>query len=236
MSATGDLVLVVEDDATMRRFLRTMLAAHGFRIEDTGSLHEAELVIAREAPSAILLDLNLPDGDGVGLLQRLRAWSPIPVIVVSAREREDEKVRAFEAGADDYVTKPFGTTELVARLRVALRHARGTPIAPATITVGSISIDQARHQVTVAGTAVHLTPIEFQLLATLARRAGQIVSHAELIEAVWGAGKSHQTHHLRVHMAALRRKVEVEAARPRHILTEPGVGYRLEDTRSESTP
>jgi two-component system KDP operon response regulator KdpE len=230
MTHAADSVLVVEDEVPMRRFLSGALQSHGFHVLTAGSLAAAQQLATEQLPDAILLDLGLPDGDGLTLVRGLRTWSSAPVIVISARDREDDKVSALDAGADDYLTKPFGTNELLARLRVALRHARAqrAPDDP-VLEVGAIRIDQARREVTVDGRAVHLTPIEYRLLALLARNAGKVLTHRQLLQDVWGPRNAHQTHYLRVHMAALRRKVETDAARPRWIATEPGVGYRLRD-------
>ena len=230
MTEPADTVLVVEDEAPMRRFVRSALATHGFRVVEAGSLHEAEGLATESPPELVLLDLGLPDGDGLELLVRLREWSQAPVIVLSARGREEDKVKALDAGADDYLTKPFGTSELLARIRVALRHARAqkAPDDP-ILAVGAIRIDQARHEVTVDGALIHLTPIEFKLLALLARHAGKVLTHRQLLHEVWGPRSTHQTHYLRVHMAALRRKVEADPARPKWLITEAGVGYRLRD-------
>ena len=230
---SDESVLVVEDEAPMRRFLRSALASAGFRVIEAGTSREGEEAVRRASPSAILLDLGLPDGDGLVLLRRLREWSRTPVIVLSARDREDDKVTALDAGADDYLTKPFGTSELLARVRVALRHAR--PDAEAddpVLDVGPIRIDRARHEVTVEGKLVHLTPIEFDLLALLARHAGKVLTHRQLLLEVWGPHSTQQTHYLRVHMAALRRKIEHDPARPKWLATEAGVGYRLRLTGS----
>ncbi len=233
MSQPGDTVLVVEDEVPMRRFLRSALTTHGFRVIEAGTLHEAEGLLTSEPPDAILLDLGLPDGDGLELLRRLREWSKAPVIVLSARDRENDKVIALDAGADDYLTKPFGTSELLARIRVALRHARAQQgVDEPVIAIGPIHIDLARHEVTLDGRddkVVHLTPIEFKLLALLARHAGKVLTHRQLLHEVWGPRNTQHTHYLRVHMAALRRKIETDAARPRWLTTEPGVGYRLRD-------
>jgi two-component system, OmpR family, KDP operon response regulator KdpE len=230
VTAAIDTVLVVEDELPMRRFLRAALTTHGFGVIEATTLREAEQLATGTPPAAILLDLGLPDGDGMDLLRRLREWSATPVIVLSARDRENDKVTALDAGADDYLTKPFGTSELLARVRVALRHARGraAPEHPVT-SVGPIRIDSARHEVTVEGRAVHLTPIEFKLLALLARHAGKVLTHRQLLHDVWGPRSTHQSQYLRVHMVALRRKLEVDPARPRWLTTEPGVGYRLRD-------
>jgi two-component system, OmpR family, KDP operon response regulator KdpE len=225
-----DTVLVVEDELAMRRFLRAALTLHGFCVVDAATVREAERLVLGSPPAAILLDLGLPDGEGMDLLRSLREWSTIPVIVLSARDRENDKVTALDAGADDYLTKPFGTSELLARIRVALRHARGRGVADdPVITAGPIRIDSARHEVTVDARPVHLTPIEFRLLALLARHAGKVITHRQLLHDVWGPRSTQHHQYLRVHMAALRRKIESDPARPRWLTTEPGVGYRLRD-------
>jgi two-component system, OmpR family, KDP operon response regulator KdpE len=232
VTATADTVLIVEDEAPMRRFLSSALLSHGFRVVEAATLGAAERLATEQPPAAILLDLGLPDGDGLTLVRSLRTWSAVPVIVLSARDREDDKVSALDAGADDYLTKPFGTSELLARIRVALRHARARrmPDEP-VLAVGPIRIDQARHEVTIAGQLIHLTPIEYRLLVLLARHAGKVLTHRQLLQEVWGPRSTHQIHYVRVHMAALRRKVEADPARPRWLITEPGVGYRLLDER-----
>jgi two-component system KDP operon response regulator KdpE len=228
----GDAVLVVEDEPQMRRFLRATLGANGFRVVEAPTIAEGTRAALQEPPALVLLDLGLPDGDGIDLVRSLREWSQVPVIVLSARGREDDKVAALDAGADDYLTKPFGVAELLARIRVALRHARasGGAAADPVIEAGPIRVDQARHEVTVAGEAVHLTPIEFRLLQLLAQHAGKVLTHRHLLREVWGPGSVEHTHYLRVHMAALRRKIEKDGARPQWLLTEPGVGYRLRDS------
>ncbi|HUJ61996.1 MAG TPA: response regulator [Kofleriaceae bacterium] len=230
MTEPTELVLVVEDELAMRRFLHAALGTRGFRVVEAGTLREAEVAASETPPAAVLLDLGLPDGDGLRFLAKLRAWSTAPVIVLSARGREEDKVTALDAGADDYLTKPFGASELLARIRVALRHARAR-LAPEDplVVIGPIRIDRARHEVTVDGELVHLTPIEFKLLAHLAGHAGKVVTHRQLLMDVWGPRSAQQTHYLRVHMAALRRKIERDPARPRWLATEAGVGYRLRD-------
>jgi two-component system KDP operon response regulator KdpE len=227
----GARVLLVEDDAAMRRFLRASLGAHGFRLVEAVSAREALALAASHNPEIVLLDLGLPDGDGIELAKRLRAWSQVPIIVLSARGRDDDKVAALDAGADDYLTKPFSLKELLARMRVALRHASrsggGDPAEP--ITVGTLSVDLVRRRVTVAGREVHLTPLEYRLLALLAGHAGRVLTHAQILREVWGPGHVESTHYLRVYMTQLRRKVEPDPSCPALLVTEPGVGYRLRD-------
>jgi two-component system KDP operon response regulator KdpE len=221
-------VLVVEDDDQLRRFLRAALGSHGFRLVEASTVREAEQLATSHNPDVFLLDLGLPDGDGIELARRLREWSRAPIIVLSARGREEDKVTALDAGADDYLTKPFGVNELLARLRVALRHARATPGGDPVIEAGPLRLDLARREVTVAGREVRLTPTEFRLLAFLARHAGKVLTHRQILKEVWGPNAS-EAHWVRVHMAELRKKVEAEPARPRLLVTEPGVGYRLRD-------
>lgn len=232
MTDAGPRILVVDDDPQMRRYLRASLSSHGYVIEEAGTLAEAERVLDADPPALVLLDLGMPDGDGISLVRAVRPRLAVPIVVLSARGREADKIAALDAGADDYLTKPFGAGELLARIRVALRHASGAPFrAPEdeVITVGPIRIDHARHEVTVDGAPVHLTPIEFRLLEHLGRHAGRVLTHRQLLRDIWGPGAVDQTHYLRVHMAALRRKVERDPARPQWLVTEPGVGYRLRD-------
>jgi two-component system KDP operon response regulator KdpE len=222
------LVLVVEDEPQMRRFLRPLLSSHGFRVLEAETAAQAVSVATSSNPEIILLDLGLPDGDGIGLTRQFREWTQAPIIVLSARDREGDKVAALDAGADDYLTKPFSGNELLARLRVALRHLQqaarpGEPV----VEVGALRIDLSRREVTLGGVSVRLTPIEYRLLALLARHAGRVLTHRQILREVWGPGQEAQTHYLRVYMAQLRRKLEAESARPRLLITEPGVGYRL---------
>ncbi len=224
----GSTILVVDDDAQLRKFLRTVITGHGYAIAEAGTVAEAISTIARLHPSAVLLDLGLPDGDGLAVLRAIPAENRPSIIVLSARGQEGDKVAALDAGADDYLTKPFGAGELLARIRVALRHRAG-PAVDEIIAVGAIRIDQPRHAVTVEGREVHLTPIEFKLLVELARQPGRVLTHRQLLVAVWGPNAVEQNHYLRVHMGALRKKIEADPARPHWLLTEAGVGYRFRE-------
>lgn len=223
-------LLVVDDEPPMRRFLRASLTAAGYVVEEADTGAEALRVAASHPPDAVLLDLGLPDMDGVEVARRLREWSAVPIVVLSARGRENDKIEALDAGADDYVTKPFAIGELTARLRAALRRsARTEGDEQAIVTTGPLAIDLGRRRVTLAGADVKLTPIEYRLLAVLARHAGRVLTHAALLREVWGPGSTTQHHYLRVFMAQLRRKLEADSSRPQLLLTEPGVGYRLRD-------
>jgi two-component system, OmpR family, KDP operon response regulator KdpE len=228
MTSAEPLILVVDDEPPIQRFLRAALPGHGFRLAEAATAAEALEKIVSLRPDVVLLDLGLPDRDGLDLLRDLRGWSSVPVVILSARDREHDKVIALDAGADDYVSKPFGVSELLARLRVALRHAATVGSAePPVFSSGALRVDLAARVVTVAGREVHLTPIEFKLLAHLVRHAGKVLTHRQLLRAVWGPEYGDEAHYLRVYMAQLRRKIEPEPARPRWFLTEPGVGYRL---------
>ena len=231
MSEQAALVLIVEDETPMRSFLRTALAAQDYRVAEAESAKDALIAATTKNPDLILLDLGLPDADGIDLTRKIREWSRVPIIVISARGREDDKVAALDAGADDYLTKPFGVNELLARIRVGLRHAAlaGSDSPEAVIEVGPLRIDQVRREVAVAGQEVHLTPIEYRLLALLAKNAGRVLTHRQILKEVWGPPYAGETHYLRVFMAQLRRKIEDDPARPRLIVTEPGVGYRMRD-------
>jgi len=222
-------VFLLEDDLSMRGFLRSLLASHGYRLTEAGTVAEGIAQIAAAAPDLILLDFGLPDGDGVELTRRLREWSQTPIIVLSARGQESDKIHALDAGADDYLTKPFSVGELLARMRVALRHAQqaGQPAESPEWVLGDARVDLARRQVFRGGIEVHLTPTEYQLLALLIQHAGQVVTHRQLLTKVWGPHFAGQTHYLRVYMAQLRHKLEADPARPRYLRTETGVGYRL---------
>ncbi|MCU0291828.1 MAG: response regulator [Thermoanaerobaculaceae bacterium] len=229
MTRTAPTVLVVEDDAPIRRFLRAALGESGYRVEEALTAAQALDALINRPPDLVLLDLGLPDRDGLDLLRELRGWSRVPVIVLSARDREHDKVVALDAGADDYLSKPFGVAELRARMRVALRHAAaaGGDAGSASYTAGDLHVDLAARRVTVGGREVHLTPHEYKLLALLVTHAGKVLTHRQLLREVWGPEYGDENHYVRVYMAQLRRKIEADPARPRHIRSEPGVGYRL---------
>ncbi len=231
MTAEGPLVLIVEDEAPLRKFLRASLVSHGYRLIEADTSNAAMQLLTTHAPELVILDLGLPDRDGIELTREIRGFSEVPIIVVSARGKEEDKVLALDAGADDYLTKPFGVQELLARLRVALRHAERARGEPATqsFDAGTIHIDFARREVTVDGHDVHLTPTEYKLLVLLAKNAGKVLTHRQILKDVWGPAYVSHPHYVRVHMAELRKKVEADPARPRWIVTEPGVGYRFRD-------
>ena len=235
MSEVRTRVLVVEDEASMRRFLRATLTSHGYETIEAQSASEGIARATQHNPDIVLLDLGLPDRDGLDVTRELREWSKAPIIVLSARGREDDKVQALDAGADDYLTKPFGVNELLARLRVAERHrARGASEGSGTtLRIGPLRIDLPRHEVRLRGSIEHLTPIEHRLLVLLAKNAGRVLTHRQILLEVWGPGASSQTQYLRVYMTHLRRKLEQEPARPRLLLNEPGVGYRMADLDPE---
>jgi two-component system KDP operon response regulator KdpE len=219
-------VLVVDDEPQIVRGLRVVLRNAGFQVDSAGTKEEALDALSHRPPDAVLLDLVLPDGSGVDVCRQVRQWSHVPIVVVSAVGDEREKVRALDAGADDYVTKPFGSQELAARLRAVLRRATETGNEPA-IQVGDLVVDLADRRVRRGGEHIHLTPTEFDLLRILAQNRGRLVTHRQLLQAVWGPAYGDETHYLRVHVAHIRRKVELDPARPRYVITEPGVGYRL---------
>ncbi|MGV3621806.1 MAG: response regulator [Archangium sp.] len=223
----GPLVLLVEDEVQMRRFLRAALTSHGYRLVEAEKGGEAVPLVTSHNPDVVLLDLGLPDMDGLEVTKHLREFTKVPIIVLSARGREDDKVAALDAGADDYVTKPFGMNELLARMRVALRHREGNEADEPVIELDGLRIDFARHEVHREGELLKLTPLEFKLLALLARNAGKVLTHRQLLKDVWGPSHANDTHYLRVYMANLRKKLERDAAAPKYLLTEPGVGYRL---------
>ncbi|HUL50816.1 MAG TPA: response regulator [Gemmatimonadales bacterium] len=222
------LVLVIEDEPQMRRFLRAALESHDYRFVEAASGREGTAQATGRNPDVILLDLGLPDGDGIDLTRRLREWSSTPIIVISARGQEQDKVAALDAGADDYLTKPFGTGELLARLRVALRHSQRVGGRPEPVfKLGELRVDLGGRRVFVGETEIHLTPTEYKLLTTLVQHAGKVITHRHLLKEVWGPNATEHTHYLRVYMTQLRHKLERDPARPRYLLTEPAVGYRL---------
>jgi two-component system KDP operon response regulator KdpE len=218
---------VVEDEPEIRRFLRTSLGAEGYRVVEAETGERGAIEAGTQKPDLAIVDLGLPDIDGVEVIRRIRAWSPMPIVVLSARAQEQSKVGALDAGADDYITKPFGVGELLARVRVALRHASRAPSGKETLVLGKISVDLQQRRVSRGGEALHLTPIEFRLLACLAQHLGMVVTHRQLLKEVWGPSYVEHTHYLRIYMKQLRDKLEDDPVQPRHLLTETGIGYRL---------
>ncbi|KLU60814.1 KDP operon transcriptional regulatory protein KdpE [Peptococcaceae bacterium CEB3] len=219
-------VLVIDDEVQIRRLLKVALTAHGYDVYEAGTGQSGLNWIAMHKPDLVLLDLGLPDQDGLEVIKNLREWSQVPVVILSAREQESEKIAALDAGADDYVTKPFSMGELLARLRAALRHASEAAEEP-LLTFDGLSIDRSRRVVAVDGVEVKLTPTEYELMKVLAANAGKVLTHRQLLRAVWGPAYEHENHYLRIYVGQLRRKIEPDPSRPRHILTEAGVGYRL---------
>jgi len=226
MSETGQRVLVVDDENAIRRYLRTALTAQGFTTFEAGSGTEAINAVLSNRPDIIILDLGLPDIDGIEVTRRLREWSQTPIIILSVREAEIDKIAALDAGADDYLTKPFGTGELLARMRVALRHLTDKSDEP-QLEVDGLKMDLSRRLVTVSDQEVSLTPTEYDILRLLLQNAGKVLTHRQLLRQVWGTAYENEMHILRVNISNLRRKIEPDPARPHYLLTEPGVGYRL---------
>lgn len=227
MTEPNPTLLIIEDEAQMRRFLRVSLTSHGYQVCEAETGEAGVTQAASRNPDLVLLDLGLPDTDGLQVTERLRQWSKMPIIVLSARGKEEDKIKALDAGADDYLTKPFGVGELLARIRVALRHSARTESGASELTLGNVAVDLARRRVTKSDVEVHLTPIEYKLLATLIKYEGKVITHRQLLKEVWGPNASEQTQYLRVFMGQLRHKLEDEPSRPRFLTTEPGVGYRL---------
>jgi two-component system KDP operon response regulator KdpE len=229
MTAERPTIVVIEDDPQLRRVLRVTLEANGFRSVETESARQGLLDAETHRPDLLLVDLGLPDRDGIEVIRGVRKWSEVPIIVLSARSRETDKIAALDAGADDYVTKPFTVGELLARLRVALRHTanHGGRESKEVFAAGELRVDLLRRQVFVKEQEVHLTPLEFRLLAVLIRNSGKVVTYNHLLRDVWGPAKVDQYHHVRTYIADLRRKLEADPARPVHLLTEVGIGYRL---------
>jgi two-component system, OmpR family, KDP operon response regulator KdpE len=228
-STPAPVIILIEDEPEIRRFLRATLGSHGYRLFEAVTAQEGLQAAETRQPDLIILDLGLPDLDGLEVIRRLREWTQVPILVLSARGQEADKVAALDAGADDYVSKPFGVGELLARMRVCLRRAErmGPGADEQVFTVNELQIDLAHRRVLVKGQDIHLTPIEYRLLTTLARHAGKVLTRNQLLKEVWGRAYTEQAHYLHVYMAHLRRKIEADPAQPRYIQTEPGVGYRL---------
>ena len=227
MSEPRATVLVIEDEPEIRRFLRSALGTEGYRVIEAESGARGVTEAGTHKPDLAIVDLGLPDLDGIEVIRRIRAWSPMPIVVLSARAREQAKVEALDAGADDYVTKPFGVGELLARLRVALRHAARAGAGAAPLSFGDVVADFERRRVTRAGREVHLTPLEFRLLACLAQHLGLVVTHRQLLREVWGPSHVGHVHYLRIYMKQLRDKLEADPVQPSYLLTDTGIGYRL---------
>ncbi len=225
------LILIVEDEKPILRFLTASLGGHNYRLATAESGAQALALIEAHLPDLIILDLGLPDMDGVEIIDHVRQWSQLPIVILSARDREKDKIDALDRGADDYLAKPFGVGELAARVRVALRHrteaAAGDEKVRGVFESADLRVDLRERRVFVGGVEAHLTPIEYRLLTTMITHAGKMLTHRFLLREVWGPGYSEEVHQLRVHMANLRQKIEMEPARPRHLLTEQGVGYRF---------
>ncbi len=226
MSEPGLRVLVVDDEPPIRKFLRVSLTAHGHQVFEAATGRDALAAVITHRPDLVILDLGLPDMDGIQVTRTLREWTKIPILILSVREHEQDKIAVLDAGADDYLTKPFSIGELLARMRAALRHTAPMGDSP-IFTSGDLCVDLTRRVVTVIGQEVQLTPTEYDLLRALVANAGKVLTHHQLLRAVWGAGYEQETHMLRVNISNLRRKIETDPTRPRYVLTEPGVGYRL---------
>ena len=226
MSVAGARILVVDDEKQIRRMLKAALEGYGYDIGEAGSGREGLSQASIFHPDVVILDLGLPDMDGIEVIEHLREWTQVPVIVLSVREHEDDKIKALDAGADDYVSKPFSMGELLARLRAALRRINRSEDEP-VLAFGELSIDLAHRSVTIKGEEVKLTPTEYEVLKYLAQKAGRVVTHRQLLLAVWGSNYQEQSQYLRVYIGQLRRKIEADPSQPAYIITEPGVGYRL---------
>ena len=225
MSADGARVLVVDDEPQIVRGLKVILGNAGYRVDEATTMKEALDSVSIRPPDAVVLDLILPDGDGVDVATEIRRWSQVPIVVLSAVGDERQKVRALDAGADDYVTKPFGSEELLARIRAVLRRRSEEGDAP--VEIGDLEIDLVDRSVRRGDKDIHLTPIEFDLISQLAQHPGRLVTHRQLLQEVWGPGYEDETHYLRVHFAHIRAKLETDPSNPRYVITEPGIGYRL---------
>ncbi len=231
MAEPSPVVILIEDERQIRRFVRTALEAEGWSVHETGTLRQGLTDAGTRKPDLIILDLGLPDGDGMEFLRDLRGWSKVPVIVLSARVGEQDKIEALDAGADDYLTKPFGVGELLARVRAASRRGQATGAAPgAVFEFGDVRIDLSLRTVQKRGSLIHLTPIEYRLLTLLIANCGKVLTHRQILHEVWGPSHSEDGHYVRVYMGHLRQKLEDDPAQPKHILTETAVGYRLVQT------
>lgn len=228
MSDAGGRVLIIDDERAIRRFLSTVLQAHDYATFEAGSGEDGLAAVTRHRPDVVILDLGLPGIDGIEVTRRLREWTTIPIIVLSVRDQEADKIAALDAGADDYLTKPFGAGELMARLRATVRRA-GEPAGAPVLSYGDLTVDFTRRRVTRGAEEIQLTPTEYDLLRILVSNAGKVVTHQQLLRQVWGEGYDGEVHLLRVNISNLRRKVEPEPARPRFVTTEPGIGYRFRD-------
>lgn len=230
MTNAPQRILIIEDEAQIRRFLRSSLASQGYELLEAATGQAGVEQVAQLAPACVILDLGLPDLDGLEVLRRIRSWSAVPVVILTARGQEQDKIALLDAGADDYLTKPFGVGELLARIRAALRRTTGMPLAEAPVVfIGAWRVDLLRRQVFRDDEEVRLTPLEYKLLATLVRHVGRVVTQRQLLQEVWGPEYTDAAHYLRIYMQHLRHKLETDPARPRYLITEPGVGYRLRD-------
>jgi two-component system KDP operon response regulator KdpE len=238
MNPAATVILIIEDDPPMRKFLRTGLSTQGFRVQEAETGQRGIQQARTQKPELIILDLGLPDMDGVDLIHKVRGWSRTPIIVLSARSQESQKIEALDAGADDYLTKPFSLGELLARIRVALRNAiqRDNPSPVTRYNQGRLMVDLGRRMVTVEGQTIHLTPIQYRLLVTLIKNSGKVMTHRQLMKEVWGPSHSESAHYLRIYISQLRHKLEADPAKPSLLLTESGVGYRLIGPDSAPTP
>ena len=229
MTQASPVIVLIEDDPAIRLFLRTGLGAHGFKVFEADRGKQGIIEAGIRKPDLIILDLGLPDMDGVDVIKTIREWSAMPIIILSARSTEQHKIEALDAGADDYLTKPFGLGELLARLRVALRHSASSPEQDQSgvFTSGALKVDLLKRQVVVGDREVHLTPIQYRLLSVLIKNAGKVLTHQYLLKEVWGPSYRDNSHYLRIYMSQLRQKLETDPAQPQYLLTESGVGYRL---------
>jgi two-component system KDP operon response regulator KdpE len=229
MASPAPTIILIEDEVPMRRLLKTILTAQSYLVIEAETGRRGLIEAGTRKPDLVILDLGLPDMDGAQVIKHLREWSQIPIVVLSARDQESQKVAALDAGADDYLTKPFGAAELLARVRVALRHAARVAgsAGESEFSVGPLKVDLLNRKVWVADREVHLTPIEYRLLSVLVKHAGKTLTHRQLLHAVWGSARADSSHYLRIYMGQLRRKLEADPARPHFLLTEAGVGYRL---------